>query len=495
MPFLVWKTIGGKKRLVMRWNKRVDGKPKVVKEIYIGDMEKLARIIEHPDRKVDAYSLSYGVTASILLIERDVQLKNIVNGIMGTNGSGMSPGDYFLLFIMNRLSDPESKNGIERWIRGDFASTIYPKRGSQDYWNFMDRITDGHMEMIMNMIKEKVLTMGYDFSRIFVDASNMYTFMGENEMAKKGHNKKHRYDLNQVSYYIGSNYDYIPLFWNSYAGNIHDSKTFPEMVKHMPENATIIFDRGYNSKDNIDILKDRKYIGALILSDHKDLVDLQVGNDSFIETRKKVYGKDHRILVYHSSKLQNKRVRTFMKSFRKVYMKAKRLVESGDSDAMEQARFFLESKNLNETIILPDMHINSERMSHRIRMLGLNALFTNIEDMQSNDIIDLYRKRNRVEHCFRTINTMSIAFPLYHWTPQKIKVHMFMSLLAYLFLSLLYNRIMKETDEISLISTQDILKGIRVQYIIDGKDVKKTIDAKDPEQINICEKLNLISLA
>jgi transposase len=28
-----------------------------------------------------------------------------------------------------------------------------------------------------------------------VDASNMYTFMNENDMAKKGHNKKHRYDL------------------------------------------------------------------------------------------------------------------------------------------------------------------------------------------------------------------------------------------------------------------------------------------------------------
>ena len=31
--------------------------------------------------------------------------------------------------------------------------------------------------------------MGYDFSNIFFDASNMYTFMEENDMAKKGHNK------------------------------------------------------------------------------------------------------------------------------------------------------------------------------------------------------------------------------------------------------------------------------------------------------------------
>ena len=38
--------------------------------MYIGDMDNLARMIESPGGKVDAYSLSFGVTASILMIER-----------------------------------------------------------------------------------------------------------------------------------------------------------------------------------------------------------------------------------------------------------------------------------------------------------------------------------------------------------------------------------------------------------------------------------------
>ena len=208
MPFLVWKTIGGKKRLVMRWNKRINGKARITKEIYIGDMENLARIVTgHVD--VDAYSLSFGTTASILLMERDMGIRSLIDETVGHNGTGMSPGDYFLLFIMNRLSDPESKSGIERWMSRDYASTLYGKRGSQDFWNLMDRITYDHMHLIMKAVSEKVRAMGYDFSRIFVDASNMYTFMEENDKAKKGHNKKHRYDLNQISYYIAANYDYI----------------------------------------------------------------------------------------------------------------------------------------------------------------------------------------------------------------------------------------------------------------------------------------------
>ena len=101
---------------------------------------------------------------------------------------------------------------------------------------------------------------------------------------------------------------------------------------------------------------------------------------------------------------------------------------------------YLESRNLNETIILPDMHVDHERMKKKLKLLGINALFTDITDMGADDIIDLYRKRDRVEHCFRTINTMDIAFPIYHWTPQKIKVRMVMSQFAYFFLALIYNR-------------------------------------------------------
>ena len=53
----------------------------------------------------------------------------------------------------------------------------------------MDRFSDKDMKDIQDSIRDKVMGMGYDFSNIFFDASNMYTFMEENDMAKKGHNK------------------------------------------------------------------------------------------------------------------------------------------------------------------------------------------------------------------------------------------------------------------------------------------------------------------
>ena len=108
----------------------------------------------------------------------------------------------------------------------------------------------------------------------------------------------------------------------------------------------------------------------------------------------------------------------------------------------------------------------------------MSANFTDITDMKVAEIIDFYRKRNRVEHCFRTINTMDLAFPVYHWIPQKIRVHMFMSLLAYLFLALIYNGMHRSVDEISLASTSDVMKDIMVVYAARGKTIRSKLDFK-----------------
>ena len=494
MPFLVWKTIGGKKRLVMRWNKRIDGKPKITREVYIGDMENLARMIQNPMENVDAYSLDFGMTAAILMAEKDIGLKTVIDNEMGHHASGLSPGDYALIFIMNRLSDPRSKSGIHEWMAKDFSSTLFHSATAQGFWNIMDRFSDEAMKRIREKMRDRLISLGYDDSRLFVDGSNFYTYMEENDMAKKGHNKKHRYDLNQVSYYIASNYDYIPFAGDSYAGNIPDVKTFQMIVDSTPGDAILIFDRGYNSRANINYTGERKYLGALIQSDHRDIMSLPLERDSFMETRKSVYGRDHRIIVYHSSKLERRRIITFMKHFRKVYRKVRRIIDTGDSDSMEKARFYLEAEKLNETIILPTLKINSERMHERLSMLGKNALFTNIDDMDSEELIDLYRKRNRVEHCFRTISMKDLASPVYHWTPQKIRVYMFFSYLAYMFLALIYNRIKPISETASLVSVQDLLRQVRIQYIISGKEVRKKLDSRNPETLIIADKLNLISV-
>ncbi len=57
MPGLLWKRINGKRYLVLRWKKRINGKLKIIREVCIGDIDKLADIIQNPYRELDVTTL------------------------------------------------------------------------------------------------------------------------------------------------------------------------------------------------------------------------------------------------------------------------------------------------------------------------------------------------------------------------------------------------------------------------------------------------------
>ena len=194
MPYYTFKRSGKNRYLVLRWKKRINGVPTIVKEVSVGTAANLASMLENGLDNIVLKSYTAGSTLSVMYMDRKIGFRDIVNSVMAHKGNGMSPGDYMLLFIMNRLSEPYSKNSIVKWLERDYASVIFPDAGSQDYWNVMDRFSDEAIKHIQDNIRDRIMEMGYDYRNIFFDASNMYTFMEENDMARKGHNKKHRYD-------------------------------------------------------------------------------------------------------------------------------------------------------------------------------------------------------------------------------------------------------------------------------------------------------------
>ncbi|MGC8673047.1 MAG: transposase [Thermoplasmata archaeon] len=74
--------------------------------------------------------------------------------------------------------------------------------------------------------------------------------------------------------------------------------------------------------------------------------------------------------------------------------------------------------------------MKEEKMNEKIRRMEKETFFTNIMDMDAKEIIELYKKREKIEQCFRTINVLEMASQIFYFTPEKIRVHMFFSLLT-----------------------------------------------------------------
>lgn len=69
----------------------------------MGDIDRIASMIENPMQDMHLMSLDFGSTAFVRMVDRNVGSKHIVAKVMGHKD--MSLSDYMLLFIMNKLSD------------------------------------------------------------------------------------------------------------------------------------------------------------------------------------------------------------------------------------------------------------------------------------------------------------------------------------------------------------------------------------------------------
>jgi hypothetical protein len=81
------------------------------------------------------------------------------------------------------------------------------------------------------------------------------------------------------------------------------------------------------------------------------------------------------------------------------------------------------------------------------RYFGLRILITDRAEWSTAQIIEAYRGQSKVEAAFRDLKDrhMLSTRPQFHWTDQKLHVHAFMSVTAYLLVTLLHFRAKQKT--------------------------------------------------
>lgn len=99
----------------------------------------------------------------------------------------------------------------------------------------------------------------------------------------------------------------------------------------------MIFSRGHNSKDNIDLIQERRYPGSMVQFDNRDLVAMSLERDSFMESSESVYGRVHRIVVYHTTYPGCKKAQHCIhETLQPRIQEVERIMESGYSNSQEQ---------------------------------------------------------------------------------------------------------------------------------------------------------------
>src|SRR6266568_9318848 len=106
MPSLTPKIIDGHTYYYARYSQRVDGKPKVVRTVYLGKLEDLVTASEEsrqPPQPLYTDVAAFGDVAALFDIAQRLDLVPLLDSILpAMRHQGLSYGEYLLLADINR---------------------------------------------------------------------------------------------------------------------------------------------------------------------------------------------------------------------------------------------------------------------------------------------------------------------------------------------------------------------------------------------------------
>jgi transposase len=505
MASLIKKTIRGKTYYYARECRRVNGTPKIVWQKYLGRADDILAALTQPTAPAatapeKAVITEFGAIVALYDLARRLRLvEHIDRHVPARRGPrGPSVGDYLLVAALNRCTDPRSKAQIAAWYERSALRRLLDFRPeqltSQRFWDQMDRlppqaITAIERDLIAHLIREFAL----DVRHVLFDATNFFTFIDTfNQrctLAQRGHSKEGRAALRLVGLALLVTTDFhIPLCHHTYPGNQPDGPTFAgltaalvqrhQVVATQVEDITLVFDKGNNSRDNLQAVDRSPYhfIGSLVPTQHPELLALPVQafrslaadglpGVSTHRTTKIIFGKQRVVVVTYNENLFVAQSRTLLREIAKRQQLLSALqarlqrwqtgqVKGGHPPTLAGTRKtvqgWLAGRDLKDLFEVDLAEVKGlPVLSYRFReaewqqlqatRLGKTILFTDRDDWTDAEVVRGYRSQHHVESAFRdlkNIKHLSLR-PQRHWTDQKIQVHVFCCVLALMLCGLL----------------------------------------------------------
>jgi transposase len=490
MAYLVGKKQDGKTYYYLTESARVNGKPRIVSQQYLGSADEIAlRLSEagpgEPDR---SQHLAFGDVAAVWGLLERLGVVGIIDDVVGARraDAGASVGTYIALAALNRVVAPCSKLAFADWWAKTAGDRVvgHLSPGALDhrrFWEAMNAITSAELiEIERRITSAMVETFNLDLSGLVLDMTNFATYIDSaNErapIAQRGHAKQKRNDLRLVGLALVVSTDGgIPLLSHAYAGNRNDVTQFADVLSELvtrwgalaqeSDQLTLVYDAGQDSEANQAAVaaSPLHFVGSLPPAQHPDLLAIPKGRykvvdaDRFpglsaVETRTSALGAEYRVIVTHSETFGAKQSRgfdqTLAKARRQLVALSERL-ERGrtrkDHDAVEAeiegilgprwvARVITTtlSGDRPATFRLSFKEDAASRRALEDELFGKRVLFTDHEDWEVADVIAAYRSQHHVESDFRQMKDRTVVSfnPMFHWTDDKIRVHVFYCVLA-----------------------------------------------------------------
>ncbi len=507
---LLKKRIRGRPYWYARECQRVNGKPTIVWQQYLGKAEDIAAALGAPAQPPAPREVVLGdfaAPAALYALAQQLNLIATIDRHAGKRAQGVGVGTYLTLAALNRCLAPTSKAGLAEWYAGTVLRRLLPVAPrhltSQRFWDHMSYLEAAQIGAIeQDLTRTLIARFQIDLSCLLYDTTNFYTFIDSfNDaptLAQRGKSKEKRTDLRIVGLALLVTQDFhLPLFHQVYPGNTHDAVTFASATETLVaryrlfaesvEGITLVYDKGNNSEATQTRLDASPYhfVGSLCPTQHPELLRTPrarfhplAGEDLAgvlaWRTRKPVLGAERTLLVTYNPELFLAQSATLLREVRKRTAKLHVLQRHLAHPAPRGKPRTVAGVEKEVQAILTGRHMSAllrtqviatpagPRLTYRVdqaawqrlqrTLLGKSILFTDQDGWSDEGIVRAYRGQHHIEEAFKRMkNPHFVSWrPLHHWTDQKIRVHAFYCVLALLLSALLRRTLAQQGIDLSI---------------------------------------------
>jgi transposase len=547
MASLIKKRVKGRTYYYIAESKRVDGKPRMVKQWYLGSVEKLIAIAEgevdkQEPRQIDC--VQEGAVAALHKVAEELGIRDVVNDQCPKRKQGMTVGDYVLVAALNRAIAATSKSKIKEWVDSTalhlYADLDKNKLDSQNFWDHFDKLSTKDVDAIGDAIARRAVQIeNVPLDCLVYDTTNYYNYwdaLNQSGLAKMTKSKAGKDQLKHIGLAVAVDRDHgLPLFHRLYPANDHDAKVFRNLLDDLfaqisattsdKKGVTFVFDKGNNSEEAIQKLDESRhhFVGSRSPFHHKDLCRIPVDRykdtelpdgETFPihETRLELYGRERRLLLVYNEaayRRQLARMERHLEMAKKELSFFKKRAKGADGrstlESIERAGREITDRYHVTGLLELDVEEADEgyKVSARKSLtaiedaktrFGKQIIFSNRETVTAGELVGIYRNRSIVEDAFRI--TKSDAWvkmdPAFHWTDSKIRVHALTCLLALMLVRIAHKRAKAKGFKHGADRMMELLTGVRTAMIYYPKSTKprRTLCSLTDEQRDLLTALD-----
>lgn len=523
------KTQDGRKYWHVIKSARVNGKPKVVWQKYIGSAETILKLKENAESSsFKLVSFQYGKIAALLSVAEELNFIEIVNKHTDKKRiKGLTVGEYLLLNIIGRCDGALSENGMQRWFKNSTLDILWKfphKLTCQNFLNQYQYIDQETRKDIEDDLSKVLIKNGITPHILFLDESNWFTYIEKGEkLPQKGKSKHFRNNKNLVSVGLTVSEDNIPFMHEVYEGNKHDAKIFPKLIDKLADrlsnlkittkNLVLVFDKGNNSEVNIEHALSKMHIVASAKHNQaRRLLKITIKKYRYLYTNSKAhkiygyrirhefFGQEFTTVVAYNEASHKKQKRSYEGKKSKILEKLADLKKRLESSRGKSRDISSVEKEVNE-IIHKDFRgvigykigkipkgkkkpslkywVNSDKEKERYEGFGKTIIFTDKNGWHSKKIVKTYNSKYLVEDDFKLLNDVLLVpiGPINHHKDFNIKTHLFLCFEGMLFYRYMAWRC--KHFRISLKRLVEELEGIRIAIVKDKKTKKCRLIVED----------------